>query len=470
MKRFLLLVCMATQAANAATPADYAQVIPIETAGDSAAWQVDLDASVYAGSVDASLRDLAVFNAAGEAVAMKIQPVEYVDSTSEQRFDVAVLDLPRDARSAVANDLGLIVERDANGHLRRIETQTVTDPQAFPETREWLLDLGDSDRGIDRLKLDWDDPGQGVIARFQLSGSADLQAWTPLNTDATVVDLQQDGARIERRTISLPATQLRYLRLRRLDAGVALAGLRVEASRTRRISGIAPLQWVEAESLDHIDELKASPKVHLYSLPFPLPASDVRIDLANDNGLAVIDVSSPLDTRDGPTRWLPRAHLVAYRLVQDGERIDNGAIALSPGSRLRNLRIDSATPLTTPPRLSVGYRPARLVFLAEGQGPFVLAVGSATARRDYTPIDAALTSLRTRYGKDWQPSSARLGEARTSAGEQALRAPAPPRDWKRWLLWLVLIVGATVVAGIAISLLHNHGQRSTENRQQPPEE
>ncbi len=469
MKR-LLLVCMAAQAASAATPADYAQVIPIETSGDSAAWQVDLDASVYARSVDSSLRDLAVFNAAGEAVAMKIQPVEYVDSISEQRFDVAVLDLPQDPRSVAANDLGLIVERDANGRLRRIETQTVTDPQAFPETREWLLDLGDSDRGIDRLKLDWNNPGQGVIAHFQLSGSKDLQSWTPLNADATVVDLQQDGARIERRSISLPATSLRYLRLRRLDAGVALAGLRVEASRTRRISGMVPMQWVDAETLDHIGELKASPKVHLYALPFPLPASDIRIELANDNGLAVIDVSSPLDTRDGPTRWQPRAHLVAYRLVQGGERIDNGAITLSPGSRLQSLRIDSATALTTPPRLSVGYRPARLVFLAEGRGPFVLAVGSATARHDYTPIDAALASLRTRYGKDWQPSFAKLGEARASAGEQALLAPAPPRDWKRWLLWLVLIAGAAVVGGIAVSLLRNHGQAGAEDRQQPPEE
>lgn len=469
MKRFLLLICMATTAASAAAPSDYAQVIPIETSGDSAAWQIDLDASVYAGSVDPSLRDVAVFNAAGEAVAMKIQPVEYVDSTTEQRFDVAVLALPRDPGNAVANDLGLIVERDANGRLRRIETQTVTDPQPFPETREWLLDLGDSDRGIDRLELDWSEPDQGVVARFQLSGSKDLQGWQSLNADATVVDLQQDGARIERRSISLPATGLRYLRLRRLDAGVALVGLRVEAIRTRRISGIAPLHWVEAETQDHLGELKSNPRMHLYTLPYAIPVSDVRIDLANDNGLAAIDVLSPLDTANAPTRWLPRAHLVAYRLVQNGERIDNDAITLSPGSRLRTLRLDSATALTTPPGLSVGYRPARLVFLAEGRGPFVLAVGSATARHVGTPIDAALASLRMRYGQDWQPSPAQLGVARASAGEQALLAPTPARDWKRWLLWLVLIAAAAVVGGIALSLLRNQSEGGAEDRQQPPE-
>lgn len=470
MTRWMLFACMAAQAASAAVPADYAQVIPIITAGDSAAWQVELAASVYAGSVDPHLRDLAVFNADGDAVPMKIQPAEYVDSVTEQRSAVAVLALPQDQRSAQAEDLNLIVERDANGRLRRIEMQTMSDPEPFPETREWLLDIDDAERGVDRLKLDWNDPGQGVIAHFQLTGSNDLQSWQQLNADATVVDLRQDGARVERRIITFPATRLRYLRLRRLDAGVALGGLRAEASRINRVTGIAPLQWLDASSIDHIGELKSNPKLHLYSLPYSLPVSDVRIDLVNDNGLAEVDVLSPLNASDGSLRWISRAHLVAFRLVQDGERIDNGAITLSRGSRLQALRIDSATALATSPRLAVGYRPANLIFLAEGKGPFVLALGSATARYPDTPVEAALASLRTRYGKDWQPSTAMLGEVQTSAGEQALQAPKVPPDWKRWLLWAALIGAALVVGGIALSLLRDHGQGGAEDRQQPPEE
>lgn len=470
MTRWLLFVCIAAQAANASVPADYAQVIPIVTTDDSAAWQVELALSVYAGSIDPNLRDLAVFNSDGEAVPMKIQPAEYVDSVNEQRSAVAVLALPQDQRSSKGNDLGLIVERDANGRLRRIETQTVSDPEPFPEIREWLLDLNDAERGTDRIELDWNDPGQGVIAHVELTGSNDLQRWQQLNADATVVDLEQDGARIERRIVTFPATRLRYLRLRRLDAGVALSGLRAEASRFKRVMGIAPLQWLDATAIGRLGELNANPKLHLYSLPYSLPVSDVRIDLANDNGLAEVDVSSPLNTGDGAPRWISRAHLVAFRLVQDGERIDNGAITLSRGSRLQTLRIDSATALATPPHLTVGYRPASLIFLAEGKGPFMLAVGSASARYRDTPVDAALALLRTRFGKDWQPSTATLGVVRASAGEQALQAPPVPRDWKRWLLWVVLIGAALVVGGIALSLLRDHGQGGAEDRQQPPKE
>lgn len=470
MSRWLLLACMAVHAAHASVAGDHAQVIPLLTPGDSAAWQVELTPAVYSGSIDPDLRDLAVFNADGVAVPMKIQAAAYVDSVSEQRFAVAVLDLPQDPRRAQANDLGLIVERDARGRLRRIETQTMADAQPFPETREWLLDLEGGERGIERIELDWNDPGQGVVARFEVTGSNDLQRWERLNADATVVDLHQEGAHITRRSISFPATRLRYLRLRRLDAGVALGGLRVEASRLSRVSGIAPLQWLQAEALDHIGDLQASDKVHLYALPYALPVSDVRVDLVNDNSLAEIDVLGAHAGGDGSLRWTTRAHLVAYRLVEDGERVDNGTIPLSRGARLRHLRIDSATPLAAPPRLSAGYRPARLIFLAEGKGPFVLAVGSATARYADTPIDAALASLRTRYGKDWQPAIASLGTARASAGEQALQAPAAPRDWKRGLLWSVLILAAAIVGGMAISLLRGNRKGGAEDRQQPPEE
>src|SRR5690606_15324200 len=168
-------------------------------------------------------------------------------------------------------------------------------------------------------------------------------------------------------------------------------------------------------------------------------------------------------------RWIPRAHLVAYRLIQDGERIENASITLSRGTRLRTLRIDSATALIPPPRLTAGYRPARLIFLAEGNGPFVLALGSATTRYPDTPIDAALASLRTRYGKDWQPAAASLGVARASAGEQALRAPPVAYNWKRGLLWAALILAAAIVGGMSIALLRGNREGGAEDRQQPPE-
>ncbi|HMM67975.1 MAG TPA: DUF3999 domain-containing protein [Dokdonella sp.] len=470
MKILLAFGCLAMQMAAAATPADYARVIPIDTAGDSAAWQVELDDQVYAGSIDPNLRDLAIFNADGQAVPLILSASEAPDAVIEQRAAVPVLPLPPAGREREQADLHLLVERDASGRLRRLETQSSDEPGETTATREWLLDLGEFDRGIDRLELAWSEPQGDIIARFEVTGSNDLQRWDLLNADATLVVLEQGGARVDRREIALPVTRFRYLRLRRHDDGAPLGGISAQASRVRRVAGVTPVNWIEAEAVDSVDGHPASGTQHLYTLRYSVPASQVRITLGSDNALAQLEVLTPFNVVDGKTHWIQRARPVAFRLVQDGDVIDNGAIALSPGARVRDLRIDSATALATTPRLSVGYRPARLVFLAEGKGPFLLAVGSATARFPDYPVEAALATLRARLGRDWQPPVATLGDSRSSAGASALQAPKVPLDWKRWLLWAVLIGAAAVVGGIALSLLRGTGQGRAEDRQQPPEE
>jgi hypothetical protein len=121
-------------------------------------------------------------------------------------------------------------------------------------------------------------------------------------------------------------------------------------------------------------------------------------------------------------------------------------------------RIDSGVRLSAPPRLAIGYRPDAIVFLAEGSGPFTLAVGSVRARHAQYPVDAALVSLRSRLGKDWQPPLAHLGTGKESGGPAALVPKPEPTPWRQWLLWAVLVGAAGLVGGIAMKLLR--GARS----------
>jgi hypothetical protein len=230
------------------------------------------------------------------------------------------------------------------------------------------------------------------------------------------------------------------------------------------------VQWLQAASVDRIGDLDASPTRHLYVLNSAVPASDVKINLSSDNTVAQLDVLASADAAPAAGRWIRRARVVAFRMLQGGAVIDSGFAALTPGPRIRTLRLDSATPLASPPDLAVGYRPARLLFLAEGQGPFLLGVGSATERYPDYPIEPALESLRARFGGDWQPAMAELGDSRVSAGADALRPAQGQTRWREWLLWSVLVGAAALVGAIAISLLRGSAEGRRENRQQPPEE
>ena len=98
------------------------------------------------------------------------------------------------------------------------------------------------------------------------------------------------------------------------------------------------------------------------------------------------------------------------------------------------------------------FRPEAVVFLAQGAGPYSLAAGSARSQRANAPVAQLLAELRRQRGKDWQPSPAYLGTPSPLAGDAALE---PARDWKSWLLWSVLALGALLVAGFAFSLLRS---------------
>ena len=269
--------------------------------------------------------------------------------------------------------------------------------------------------------------------------------------------LEQDGARIERHDIALADVRAHYLRLRRLDDGAELQGLAAQAHSTERETAAPASRWTQTGNAQRDNVVPAGIAARFdYALPAPLPVRAARIELANDNALAPLILSA----RDGDA-WRELAHVTAFRLRSGDETIRNADVEWPASSRLREFRIDSRVPLAASPRLSLDVRPDRFVFLAEGDGPFVLAVGSARARHADYPLDVALANLRARLGKDWQPPLAQLGPGRDSGGAQALQ-PAPiesPLPWRRWLLWSVLVIAAAVVGGFALSLLRGAGKR-----------
>jgi len=71
--------------------------------------------------------------------------------------------------------------------------------------------------------------------------------------------------------------------------------------------------------------------------------------------------------------------------------------------------------------------------------------------------------MRRQRGEEWQPAPAYLGTAQVLAGDAAVSAV---RDWKSWLLWGVLGLGALVVAGFAITLLRK--SRPLESPREAP--
>ena len=455
--RILALTCVLGAArAGAVELHDYAYAFRIDTPSgvDSSAWRFDLTPAVYAHVQDAALSDIAVFNAEGQAVPFARAADDPATRAREHTEKVPLLDLPtRDG--SVANDLSLVIERDADGRLRRLDAGDTRTGAKKPASNDWVLDASAVTGAIERVVLSWEAPGSNVVARFDVSAGDDLQNWRPVG-GGTVLSLRQGDAFLDRHDILVGQVRAKYLRLRRIDDGEALQDVHADVRVVEQTPVTIERIWIDADIVAPGPQEEQLPVAarYGYRLPAALPVELARVELADENSLAALTLKAGSEERPEEL-----ARVAAFRLRSGNDTLRNGDIDLAPSSRMRTFRLDSATPLASAPRLSFAFRPDRFVFLAEGAGPWTLAVGSRSAHRPDYPLDAALASLRANLGRDWQPPRATIGTARVSAGEAALQPPSRPTPWRQWLLWAVLVLGAALVGAFALNLLRSHGRR-----------
>lgn len=441
---------------------DYAYRWPLKAEGQNAAWQFELTPEVYAALIDPELGDFVVLNADGQAVPVARLTIDPATRPGVAQAPLPVFALPRRASAAGTDDLSLRLERDGSGRLRLLQVDMgapatlATPATAVPAPIDYVMDadLGRDPKRpatVDRLDLRWPEIGD-IHARFAVEGSDDLEHWQMLVEGAAVVSLRRGGSVLQRRDIALPPTSLRYLRLRQLD-GDPVPGLQVTARRSR--GGAQPPQWrrVRAEFVDTAPDAFGKGHLYRYRLPAKLPVGRVGVTLGADNATAEVILDAQNGSAGGEDAWTPIGRTLLFRLQQDGMRIDNEDYALTAPIAAREWRLRSPIALTPAPTMDVAYLPDRFVFLAQGSGPYTLAAGSRDARRDPLPVEQALAPLRSRLGAEWSPPVATLGARSEAAGTQAYAEKATPPDWRRWLLWGFLVLGAAIVGGFALSLL-----------------
>jgi hypothetical protein len=467
--------CLCAVVADAAGAADadgYAYAWPVRTQGDGAAWQVELTPEVYAAVTSADLRDVAVVNAAGNAVPTALYRPPAA-AAHEALIDLPMFALPAAPAGAAPDAVRLQIERAPDGRLRSINADVQGTAAANADAKhDLLLDASAVREPLAALHVAWAADQGDASAQFAVDGSDDLQNWRILAARATVLRLTQNGNVLERHEIALNGARSAYLRVRRLDAGDELRQLRLRGrSSAASTPDHSARQWAAAVD-DGADSKRLDATLppgdgqHAvawrYHLAAPLAADMLRVELADDNSLARVHVMSRQRPGDDPGAWLQRANFVAFRLHQGDGAIGNDDVAASAAARAQEWRIETATPLERAPKLSVAFTPDRFVFLAQGSGPFRLVAGSAKARRADYPVDAALASLRAAASPDWQPPLATLDGRTTLAGDNARIALPPERviDWKTLLLWGVLVGAAALIGGLAVSLLRNRDQGS----------
>jgi hypothetical protein len=388
---------------------------------------------------DPLLRDMLVIDAEGRPLPTTIRPPREEPEGAVVRERMPWFLLPGEASPGRLGTQA--AGRFESGAVRLDWRVPAAADQATPEL---LLDLGGDSRGVRALWVEA--AGQDSVwrARIEVLSSPDLQRWVSVARPVSLYRLEQGGQQLALLRVELERAPDRYLRLRHTadSPGGGMSAVEVERRDAPRVEA-EPLRWLRLEG----EALAEGGWV--YRTPGPMRIDAWNLDAGQGNWVLGARLASRLDPDAG---WQVRARADRYQWQIDGERVGSLPAALAP-RRDRQWRVELDAPREAAPVLLLGYRPDRLLFLTEVEPPYRLAAGSARVRRTDAPTTAVLAAIRQQRGKDWEPQTAQLGARQPLHGDQALLPPLTPIDWRRGLLWVVLLAVAGSVVVIGLKLL-----------------
>lgn len=443
-----LLLSLLPALAHAGPRQDYARQWPLQTDDAQAgAYRVILDESVYRSVQRWDLADLDVIDAQGRVVPSALFEQDEPAMESRALDTLPWFDLPPVERVA---DVAAISEIATDGSVRRVQWQR--DPAQSPSAGV-LIDASRLGHAIHALRLQWR-TATPLDASVRLQASDNLRDWHTLDNDAQLVDLRNAQGRVLQDRISFASTRARYLRViphAPWPADFQLVGVQGEST----LSAPVPVwQWLQLNG-----KAVTTPEGgrHFeFDMPGRFPVARVDAELPGNSSqewrLASRDAAEqPWREVAGP--W------VAFRLQAASGPSASPPQPIAGPNRDHQWRLTALRGVGDQPQLKLGWQPEMLVFVAQGQPPFALVAGSARARRADAPVLPMMEAIRAERGVSWQPAMARLGAAMPLAGDEALQAAPKQRDWKAWLLWGLLIVGALLVTGLALSLMRKPAAR-----------
>ena len=431
---FLLTLCSHAIAAPPLGAHDFAAGLPLSTPGRAAFYRLTLPAAVYQGAAHADLRDLRVFNGAGEPVpyALLAPAPEQHSEAIELRPFILPATVPSASAAQVHIDGGGLSLQWQPGAPAQGSTVLLAWPEPQPTAE------------LSELDLQWSDSGWQQSA--SVAASDDLQHWQQLVSDVPLLDVVHGSDHLRQGQLRFAPTQARYWRISlppgHLPALTAVRGLALLPQTANPWVWLAPAHIINSGPWQRVLQFDSPQQITMLEVRLPQPNSVVPLRVE-----ARFNATGPWQSIGSAV--LSRTQQGQGEQLREHMPIDLGAV--------RELRI-SADPAqggwgSGEPGFLLARPAAQLVFNARGAGPYLLAYGAARAGFSALDIDSLL-------GEAGAPAVAELPSAiagnETMLGGWPQRTAADPQlaqaHWHTVVLWAVLIATTALLAGLAIKL------------------
>lgn len=428
-------------AAHADVPADYAFQWPLAPIA-APLQRVVVPRAVYEGAAWPDLRDLRVFNAAGERVPYAFAPAMARAPAAPDQKTLARFPLRVDAAHPGMDNIALRIRRSTGGTTIEM---TTTDGRAVKGTQiaGYVADATGVDAPIAALVVEAAGETDFDV-RMRVEASDDLAAWRVLTPNAALVRLSVAGRTLARDRMTFAPVKAKYFRLATADA--ALPPL----TRVTAESGVAPvgvpLAWADVTGAAD----GAGSGRFVYDAGAAFPTTRVSVLFPAPNTLGPVELAVRVSSKD---EWRAAGGGVMYRLGAGEREIRNPPIEVGGATaRYWRLAFDPRAGVATAPVLQLGWEPAEIVFAARGDPPFALAYGRRDAEAGALPLSTLMPGPPQGVSLRSLVATTTPVDAPRSGNRAALTSPV---ELRRFGLWAALVAAVGVLVVLATRMLRS---------------
>lgn len=438
-------------------PENFAHKSAITTGNGGPFYRFALPLEVYQGVTRADIGDLRVFNGRGEVVPYALLRVEAQAESRQTEHLVPFFPLPVATGASDGDaDLSVTVRQTGDGTLVAVRRAPAAG-KANGAVRGVVLDASKLQGGIRSLRLNVG-PSALPFHAYVIESSTDLQHWRRLKGDAQLVRLSHDGHQVVNDKAEWGSNADPYLRVLWADPQQAPVIRSVHLG----VVETSPGQPVEIWSAP-LTPNASQTNVYEYLLPGKMPLEKLRINLPQINTLTPLNIQRRMDLAGRrPHRhraepyWETLSRPVVYRLQSPQGELRSPDIDLSGQveERLRLVIDGRAGGIGgEAPTLQVGFVPHVLVFLARGEGPFVLAWGADGVNRGELPVSTLLPGYEGIHKLTATVATLSPADPEQLVKPAASKKGAASPESSKWVLWTVMLLGLLVLGGMARTLL-----------------
>ena len=420
---------------------DYARGMTVDVPMERPVVEIVLPDELYQGIVTADLSDVRVFNREGAAVLHAVCAADAVLAPLVSREALSVFEVETASQGGSETHVGV---QTAGGTRVEINEPTVSG-ESDAEVSAHVIDARAVAGEIRAIEFDWNSPDGASEARVQVQASDDLNTWRTVVAGSSLLQVNAGAQVLRRQIVPVPQQHYIYLRVQRIDSGPTL---RIESARAEVVAPAVRVEpvWFAAEVVPG-----AAPRTLAFVASRLAPITFARLVLPQTNSSVRVAIRS---RNDEQAAWRTQWSGEVYHIIANGERRVS-APSEFPSTNDRFWRVEpvqASDPFYDNATLELGYRPAKLRFLAQGSGPFTLAYGSRRAEpATAQSCDRLLADVNSKDMADLVVQAAAIAP-RPLGGDIALK-PLPAKTPVRQLaLWGVLIAGVALLIGMAWSL------------------